>query len=280
MSARVWIVGPIAWDTVIYLPSMPEVGKFVQAIQTIERSGGTAANAAIALATTGIETGFVGYLGDDHLSAKLRTTLENSELKHLSITTLEGPPSHVLIFIDEKGERTILGISSDRLDQVTLKGVDLQPGDIVVFLLWREHFAQDLALAKSKGCITVVGAEALALGISADIAIGSRGDVANVEINNELLERIPRIALTNGKDGADQYIHGSHIHQPSVATKIVETTGAGDAFLAGYISVLARGEKVDGEALFVGSHWSAVAIATESSIPPHWNDVKKFKDDM
>jgi sugar/nucleoside kinase (ribokinase family) len=280
VSARVWIVGPIAWDTVIYLPSMPEVGKFVQAIQTIERPGGTAANAAIALATTGIETGFVGYLGDDHLSAKLRSTLENSELKHLSITTLEGPPSHVLIFIDEKGERTILGISPDRLDQVTLNGVDLQPGDIVVFLLWREHFAQDLALAKSKGCITVVGAEALALDISADIAIGSLGDAVNVEINKELLARIPRIALTNGKDGADEYRQGSHIHQKSVATKIVDTTGAGDAFLAGYISVIARGEKAHGEALLVGSQWSAVAIATASSVPPHWNDVKKFKDDM
>ena len=273
MSARVWIVGPIAWDTVIYLPSMPEVGKFVQAIQTIERPGGTAANAAIALATTGIETGFVGYLGDDHLSTKLRTTLENSELKHLSITALEGPPSHVLIFIDEKGERTILGISPDRLDQVTLKGVDLQPGDIVVFLLWREHFAQDLAMAKSKGCITVVGAEALALGITADIAIGSRSDITNIEVNSELFARIPRIALTNGKDGADEYRQGRHLHQPSVATKIVDTTGAGDAFLAGYISVMARGEKVDGEALLVGSKWSAAAIATESSIPPHWSEV-------
>ena len=275
MSARVWVVGPIAWDTVIYLPAMPEVGKFVQAIQTIERPGGTAANAAIALATTGIETGFVGYLGDDHLSTKLRTTLEDSELKHLSITTLDGPPSHVLIFIDEKGERTILGISPDRLDQVTLKGVDLQPDDIVVFLLWREHFVQDLALAKVKGCITVVGAEALALDISADIAIGSLGDAENVEINTELLARIPRIALTNGKDGADEYRQGSHIHQPSVATKIVDTTGAGDAFLAGYISVIARGEKVDGEALLVGSQWSAAAIATESSIPPHWKEVDK-----
>ena len=273
MSARVWIVGPIAWDTVIYLPSMPEVGKFVQAIQTIERPGGTAANAAIALATTGIETGFVGYLGDDHLSTKLRTTLENSELKYLSITTLEGPPSHVLIFIDEKGERTILGISPDRLNQVTLKDVDLEPGDIVVFLLWREHFTKDLALAKSKKCITVVGAEALALGISADIAIGSRSDIANIEINSELLARIPRIALTNGKDGADEYRQERHLHQPSVATKIVDTTGAGDAFLAGYISVIARGEKGDGEALLVGSKWSAAAIATESSIPPHWSEV-------
>jgi len=269
----VWIVGPIAWDTVIYLPAMPEPGKFVQASQTIERPGGTAANAAIALATTGIETGFVGYLGNEHLSAQLRTTLEKSELKHLSITALEGPPSHVLIFVDEKGERTILGISPDRLDQVTLKGVDLRPGDIVVFLLWREHFAEDLVLAKEKGCITVVGTEALALGITADIAIGSRSDIANVKINSELCARIPRIALTNGKDGADEYMQGSHIHQPSLATKIVDTTGAGDAFLAGYISVIARGEKGDGEALLVGSKWSAAAIATESSIPPHWSEV-------
>ena len=41
------------------------------------------------------------------------------------------------------------------------------------------------------------------------------------------------------------------------------------------MSVIARGEKVDGEALLVGSQWSAAAIATESSIPPHWKEVNK-----
>ncbi len=274
MSARVWIVGPIAWDTVLYLPHMPHVGKFVQGIRSIERPGGTAANAAIALATTGVETGFVGYIGDDEMSKKLRATLSESEITHLSITTLDGPPSHVLILIDEKGERTILGMTPDRLDQVNLQGVDLQSGDIVVFLLWRDHFASDLALAKSKGCITVVGAEALTLGIHADIAIGSRSDTSTLEVNENLLARIPRIVLTDGANGADQYFNGSVIHQESVATSVIDTTGAGDAFLAGYISVLALGEKSEGEALLVGSRWSGAALASESSIPPHWSTVQ------
>jgi sugar/nucleoside kinase (ribokinase family) len=273
MSTRVWIVGPIAWDTVVYLPSMPQVGKFVQGTRTIERPGGTAANAAIALATTGIETGFVGYVGNDELSAKLMATLAASELKHLSITHLEGPPSHVLILIDEKGERTILGISPDRLDQVNLKHVDLHEGDTVVFLLWREHFAADLELAKRKGCTIIVGVEALSLGIEADVVIGSRSDCLDIEISKELLTQIPRIVLTNGADGADEYFNGKHIHQPTLATKIVDTTGAGDAFLAGYVSVLARGENFEGEALTIGSRWSAYAIATQNSIPPHWNEI-------
>lgn len=67
------------------------------------------------------------------------------------------------------------------------------------------------------------------------------------------------------------------MHQKSVATKIVDTTGAGDAFLAGYISVIARGEKGYGEALLVGSKGSAAAIRTESSIPPHWKEVLNEK---
>lgn len=72
-------------------------------------------------------------------------------------------------------------------------------------------------------------------------------------------------------------MRGIYIHQKSVATKIVDTTGAGDAFLAGYISVIARGEKGYGEALLVGSKGSAAAIRTESSIPPHWKEVLNEK---
>ena len=130
--------------------------KFAQSLRNIERPGGTAANSAIAIASTGIETGFAGYVGDDKLSKQLLDCLTSSKISHFHIQHLNGKPSHVAIFVDLKGERTIIGLSEDRLEAVTLAGADLQKGDLVVFHLWRDHFKKDLELAKRAGCITVV----------------------------------------------------------------------------------------------------------------------------
>ena len=79
MKRRVWIVGPIAWDTVIYIDEYPEAGGFSQCKERIDRPGGTAGNVAIALATTGVETGFVTYLGNDEYGAKLLGMLKQSQ---------------------------------------------------------------------------------------------------------------------------------------------------------------------------------------------------------
>ena len=82
-SRRVWIVGPVAWDTVGYLPSLPAAGAYTLSRRTIERPGGTAGNVAQALATTGIETGFVTGLGDDEYGDRLRQALLDSGVRHL-----------------------------------------------------------------------------------------------------------------------------------------------------------------------------------------------------
>ena len=51
--ADFWVVGPIAWDRVLHVPFLPPSGGFVQASGAAERPGGSGANAAIALASTG-----------------------------------------------------------------------------------------------------------------------------------------------------------------------------------------------------------------------------------
>jgi hypothetical protein len=68
----VWVVGPVAWDSVKYHDG-----------QSIERPGGTGANVAIALASTGTATKFVSYLGDDELSHTLDKHLKSSNIEEL-----------------------------------------------------------------------------------------------------------------------------------------------------------------------------------------------------
>ena len=276
MSKRVWIVGPIAWDSVYYVDQLPSAGGFTQSSKNIERPGGTAANSAIGIASTGIETGFAGYLGDDDLSDKLMKTLLNSGIKNLHLQNLQGSPSHVLIVIDTQGERTIIGLSEDRLDTVTLEGAELMPGDIVVFQLWREHFRKDLEVAKKAGCFTIVGIEALTSDISADIAIGSGSESADQDKINSHLERFSRIVVTHGAQGVTEYSRDGKVTQPALSVAALDATGAGDAFLAGYVSSLAMGEESGLKRIKIGSAWAALAVQSESSIPPQWRDVKKF----
>ncbi len=276
MTRRVWVVGPIAWDSVYYLDKLPQPGEFAQTYRNVERPGGTAANSAIAIATAGIETGFVGYVGDDVLSSKLMETLQNSEIKNLHMQKLFGAPSHVAIYIDRTGERTIIGLSEDRLDVVTLAGVNLQPGDIVVFQLWREHFQKDLELARAAQCLIVVGVEALTTDISADIVIGSESDsLLDLEMT-QLLTRFERVVITHGARGATEHSSTGSIELPALKVDAIDATGAGDSFLAGYITALARDIEDGRERLALGITWAALAVQSEKSIPPHYSEVEKL----
>jgi len=60
------------------------------------------------------------------------------------------------------------------------------------------------------------------------------------------------------------------LHQPAFPADVVDTTGAGDAFLAGYLARYARGLTGGAEALEAGARWAARTVAVESSVPPPW----------
>jgi sugar/nucleoside kinase (ribokinase family) len=271
----VWIIGPVAWDSVVYTDQFLKRGAFTQGTKFIERTGGTGANVARALCTAGVETGFVGYLGNDSYGDILRDELATSGIGKLAITNIDGPTSHVLIIVDGEGDRTILGLAADHLDRVSLQNVPLVAGDTVVFVLWRDHFAADLELAKAEGCNVVVGLDAVndarVTGVS--LAIGSHNDVGTDFDPMSSLHRFERIVITQGEQGAIEYSASGQVHQPAVPTQVVDATGAGDAFLAGYLAAKAKGVDSATERLNLGARWSAATIAAESSVPPMFQSI-------
>lgn len=274
-ARRVWIVGPVAWDTVVYVDRYPVPGRFTQSRTTVERAGGTAANVARALATTGVETGFVTTIGDDAIGRQLESALSASRIAHLVLNRTPGASRHVMVLVDGDGDRTIVGLSPDTIHHITARDAPLAPGDVVAFVVWDDHFLPDLDLARSRGCTTLVGLAALDNpAVSADIAFGSRSDVIGEADPARHLNRFGRIVVTSGQQGARQVDGNGELHQPAFPTTPVDTTGAGDAFLAGYLAAYARGS-VDGrEALLAGSRWAAITVSREGSVPPDWSDAE------
>ena len=276
MVKRVWVQGPIAIDTVVYLEKFPTPGSFMNSIKTIERTGGTSANVALGLCTTGVETNFVGYLGNDDNGKKLREVLNKSQINSSIITEIDGPTSHALILVDEKAERTIISMTTPYLRELRMDNVPFATPDIVAFILWREEFLGDLQRAEESGCFTVVGASALADAQvkHAHLVLGSVSDIPSSVNPKDHLDRFDAIVLTDGLNGARYYSKEEELHQTAFEVQAVDATGAGDAFICGYLTGLANGLEAT-KCLLIAAQWAASSVQVSASIPPAFDLVRK-----
>jgi sugar/nucleoside kinase (ribokinase family) len=272
---KVWIVGPIAWDSVVYLEQPIRIGGFSQGVRFEERAGGTGANVARALASTKVPVEFVGYVGDDDFGAQLKRDLIGREIGIGELRELSGPTSHVQIAIEPGGERIILGLAPDRLEAVDLLMADIVEGDIVVFVLWREHFISSLEFAKTKGARVVVGLGALTdPKVIAEVAIGSEHDLPSGLNFSAHTDRFEKIVVTRGMAGIDLFVSGAvPEHFSSERAKSVDATGAGDSFLAGFIFGIIDNRSL-AAAIKLGAQWAATSIEIEGSIPADFERVR------
>ena len=276
MANRVWVQGPIAIDTVVYLEKFPTPGTFINSIKTVERTGGTSANVALGLCTTGVETNFIGYLGNDDNGKKLREVLNESQIRKSVITEIDGPTSHALILVDDKAERTIISMTTPYLRELRMDNVSFVNPDIVAWILWREEFLGDLQRAEESGCFTVVGASALIDSnvLHANLVLGSVSDIPSGMNPKEHLDRFDAIVLTDGLNGARYYSKGKELHQAAFEVQAVDVTGAGDAFISGYLTGLANDLEAS-RCLLIASQWAASSVQVNSSIPPAFDLVRK-----
>ena len=276
MAKKVWVQGPIAIDTVVYLEKFPTPGSFMNSVKTIERTGGTSANVALGLCTTSVETNFVGYLGNDDNGKKLREVLDKSQINSSIITEIDGPTSHALILVDDKAERTIISMTTPFLRELRMENVPFASPDIVAFILWREEFLGDLQRAEESGCFTVVGASALvdAQVSHAHLVLGSVSDIPTGVNPKDHLDRFDAIVLTDGLNGARYYSKREELHQTAFNVQALDVTGAGDAFICGYLAGLANGLEA-ANCLLIASQWAASSVQVSSSIPPAFDLVRK-----
>ena len=275
MARKVWVQGPISLDTVVHVSKFPTPGSFMNSLRTEERTGGTSANVALGLCTASVETGFVTYLGNDEIGRQLLNVLEQSAIKELVITHIEDKTNHALVIVDEKSERTIISMTTPHLRELRMDNVGFKAGDVVAFILWREEFLADLQRAQAVGCFTIVGAGALAdpSVTHADLLIGSRNDFPSQLNPLDHLARFTKIVLTDGINGSVAYSRSSEIKQPAYEVEVKDTTGAGDAFIAGYLAGVAH-DLNSAHCLEIAAKWAASAVQVNTSIPPAFEVVK------
>ena len=81
-----------------------------------------------------------------------------------------------------------------------------------------------------------------ALLINASEALSLTGAASVDDAGRRLSEITPLVVLKRGADGATAYSGDDLLHSPALQLNVVDTTGAGDCFNAGFIAAYLRGE--------------------------------------
>lgn len=230
-------------------------------IAYLRKAGGAPFNVACAISKFGIDSAFVGSVGDDTIGKFLCNFIKKQNLKDYLIEENKNRNTTLaFVDLDEYGERSFCFYRKNTADYIlpVIKDEMLDASNIIhVGSLMLSHnegieYAKELiSKAHAKGKLVSfdinfrtdifenidhavkVYKEILEL---ADIVKFSEDEVEtfNEEYVNSLKDKLVCISL--GKDGSKYFYNDLTNTLPSIKVKPVDTTGAGDAFYAGILS--------------------------------------------
>lgn len=255
-------VGLNATDTIIPLSSYPARGSKVEYRTATVLPGGQVASTVVACQHWGMRTRYVGKLGDDTAATLHREAFARAGVETQIITVSGGASPQSLILVDGGGERTVLCRRDERL---ILQPSDLDRDWIVnaraLHVDGHDTAAATLAAgwAREAGIPVIADLDEIYPGVeelieNIDYLIVSRDFPCRLMAESDLEKALQQMqrrygcvltAATLGEEGVLAW-DGAHFHRtPAYAVRVVDTTGAGDIFHAGFIHGLLQGWPLD-----------------------------------
>jgi sugar/nucleoside kinase (ribokinase family) len=110
-------------------------------------------------------------------------------------------------------------------------------------IIFLDSQATDKSLA-TPGVSEMLGSADILL-INASEALTITGAETADEAGVRLTEFSPLVVLKSGAEGAFAYTERRRVHSPALNVNVVDTTGAGDCFNAGFIAAYLRGQSLE-----------------------------------
>jgi sugar/nucleoside kinase (ribokinase family) len=223
--------------------------------------GGQAANTISALSKIGLKTGLIGTVGMDDLGDFLIT-----ELKGINVTGIirKGATGICVVILDEKRERTMFVLPNAN-DLIDYKDIDHSFLSSTEFL-HLTSFVSDKPLSIQKEIVRKIP-EFVKISFDPGVIYSKRGLAQLSEIiqrtfvlflttpelkylagsNNQdviqgLLTKGPKIIVYKmGNRGSIVFTKSERYEIPAHKTDVLDSTGAGDVFAAGFLGGLVRG---------------------------------------
>ena len=241
-----------------------------------EVSGGSAANTLAGLSTLGLQCAFIGQVADDQLGEVFRHDMRATGID-FDTAAREGEPAtgRVLIFVTPDGERTMnTFLGAGQFLPAAALDEELIASASILYLegyLWdpeepRRAMRRAIEVARAAG-------RQVAFTASESFVIDRHGDDFRSMIEDGLIDilfvnegelatltgeadfeagiakvagKVPVLVATKGEHGAVAVAHGERAEVAAEPVEqVIDTTGAGDQFAAGFLSGYARGASLE-----------------------------------
>lgn len=248
-----------------------------------ELPGGNALNVAVELARAGRTTSYFGAVGDDARAALILAALSAAGVEAGGVAQVPGATGVTVVTRDAHGERSFVSE-----DYGVAAGYRLDAATALVLGGHRwAHFARQPDLADWAPALRAGGTPVSCdlgtererrtlqrLGPQLDVAFFSADPDADAERRPEQLLRdalacgVGTAVVTLGAEGSVAATRDRRWRAPAVPVpKVVDTLGAGDAFIAAFIAVVLDGGDV-GRALQAGAVGGAAACTRRGLANP------------
>jgi ribokinase len=252
-------IGAAAVDIVARVERLPEPDQMVFVQELKEFPGGSTANVAVALAKLGCRVGFLGKVGGDRFGRLLLEDFKRAGVD-ASRVIVEGSARSASTFIavDKGGRRVIYSLRGKALlespEELDLSYI-MKAQVIYVGEAYPSVVADPLSHARGEGVLrvynlglnfSIFGGEALEIVRNSDVILMSSKELSLLgsdveDVARSLLREGPSaVVITMGQEGSMLIQEGRIERVPAFKTRVLDTTGAGDAFAAGFIYGLLR----------------------------------------
>jgi sugar/nucleoside kinase (ribokinase family) len=271
------VVGDVMRDVIVTPLGAPAPGTDQRA-RIARRFGGSGANIACWLGHIGVPTRFAGRVA----AADVAEHVSAFAAHHVDARLAADPrleTGSVVAVLGAAGER---GFYTDRGANLALGEADL--GDALLAGVDALHVSGHVFFeAGPRAAARRLMAVAAARGVSVSVDAGSAGWLAeaagrfpgwtgaslcfaNAAEAALLGDAFPTLVVTRGPEGAEVWSGGAARRVPARVVEVVDGTGAGDAFTAGYLAATLRGA-TPAEGLAEGVVWASVCLRLAGGRP-------------
>ena len=269
---NILVVGSINMDMVITVDRVPHMGETVSGKEFMTAPGGKGANQALAAARLGGKVRMLGRIGTDSFGTELINYLTEGGVDTSSVKKSQTNTGVALITVCNGDNMIILekGANYSILPEDIDKNKDFfEWADLVImqFEIPLNTVLTAAKCAKANNC-TVVLNPAPVEGFSSEIL-----DYIDIIVPNEyeggiilgktsasvndarqlvldFAAKNVQAVVTLGSDGSVYYSDGQVKHCPAQKTNVIDTTAAGDSFIAGLCVALCEGKNFDDSVSF------------------------------
>lgn len=304
---RIVVVGELNVDVIaVGTEGLPVLGQEILASDIAVFPGGSSANCAGGLARLGNDVLYIGKVGDDDFGRLMTRALEERGVDTRGVIVDSSIRTGVTISFaveDDRAMVTYLGsiesLRMDEVDESMLEGRDHL--HLSSFFLQRglaPHYPDLFAMAKKKGLTT-----SLDLGWDTfeswngklwevlpyiDLFVPNETEMSMITREKDpetaLKEVAPKVGLAVvklGADGAMAFSNGEIVRRPAFKVNVVDATGAGDAFTAGFIHAYLHNLPID-DALDLANACGALSVQSSGACTsqPTLEDAQEFIEEQ